>query len=117
VVVIGRQYRSYWRIQPEPETFQVSVAQGARIDAHADPHLQALAIRELKRFNRMTGINLAGFDFLFSSDAHPPTPLFLEINYFFGRTGLGGTDAFYKILTAEIHDWLATHGLRVKSRS
>jgi ribosomal protein S6--L-glutamate ligase len=30
----------------------------------------------------------------------------LEINYFFGRRGLGGSNAFYEILTSEIDNWL-----------
>jgi ribosomal protein S6--L-glutamate ligase len=114
-VVIGRRYLSYWRIQPQPEAFQVSLAKGARIDTHADPQLQALAIHALKRFNEITRINLAGFDFLFSTDPLQSDPYFLEVNYYFGRTGLGGTEAYYRILTAEIHDWLASHGLRVKT--
>jgi ribosomal protein S6--L-glutamate ligase len=32
----------------------------------------------------------------------------LEINYFFGRRGLGGSDAFYEILKSEIDNWLST---------
>ena len=35
----------------------------------------------------------------------------LEINYFFGRRGLGGSDAYYEILNREIHNWLE-HVLR-----
>jgi ribosomal protein S6--L-glutamate ligase len=31
----------------------------------------------------------------------------LEINYFFGRRGLGGSDAFYEILKREINTWLS----------
>ena len=30
----------------------------------------------------------------------------LEINYFFGRKGLGGSDAYYEILNEEIDKWL-----------
>jgi ribosomal protein S6--L-glutamate ligase len=33
--------------------------------------------------------------------------MLLEINYFFGRRGLGGSEAYYKILLAEIQVWLA----------
>jgi ribosomal protein S6--L-glutamate ligase len=33
-------------------------------------------------------------------------PLLLEINYFFGRIGLGGSETFYRILRKEIHKWL-----------
>jgi len=53
-----------------------------------------------------TGINLAGVDVIFSSDRDDPAPMLLEINYFFGRKGLGGSEAYYKILQAEIQAWL-----------
>lgn len=57
------------------------------------------------RFCEKTGINLAGVDLLFPSD-RTLDPLFLEINYFFGRRGLGGSDRWYAILNAEIETWL-----------
>jgi ribosomal protein S6--L-glutamate ligase len=30
----------------------------------------------------------------------------LEINYFFGRRGLGGSEPFYRIFTEEVDKWL-----------
>ena len=33
-------------------------------------------------------------------------PLFLEINYFFGRSGLGGSEKYYEILTEQIQKWI-----------
>jgi ribosomal protein S6--L-glutamate ligase len=60
---------------------------------------------------------LAGFDFIFDERtlaAGRVEPLMLEINYYFGRTGLGGSEAFYKILTAEVDHWLAGLGLQRK---
>jgi len=50
---------------------------------------------------------MAGFDLLFSSERKNRTPLFLEINYYFGRRGLGGSERFYEILNTEITKWLA----------
>ena len=58
-----------------------------------------------------TGINLAAFDILFTSDAaiaSPDTPIFLEINYFFGRQGIGGSEGLYELLREGISDWLAS---------
>jgi ribosomal protein S6--L-glutamate ligase len=46
-----------------------------------------------------------------------PQPLFLEINYFFGRAGLGGSERFYDMLQTEIDNWLAGLGLQVIRRS
>jgi ribosomal protein S6--L-glutamate ligase len=62
----------------------------------------------VKNLCKKTGINLAGFDVIFAPVKEYTKPLMLEINYFFGRRGLGGSDAFYEILSREIHNWLET---------
>ena len=59
-----------------------------------------------------THINLAGVDILFSSEESRPVPLFLEINYFFGRQGIGGSEAYYALLVEQIHRWIADQKLR-----
>lgn len=111
VVVIGQQYVSYWRVQPKSGRFWTGLAQGARIDAAADPELQAWAVAEVRDFCRITGINLAGFDILFADTPGGPQMYFLEINYFFGRKGLGGSEAYYRLLIREIDNWLKANGL------
>lgn len=103
VAVIGNRFISYWRVQNDPDSFYSNLSKGAAIDHVSDPKLQETAIRALKSFCKETKINLAGFDFLFSSD---DKPLFLEINYFFGRQGLGGSEKFYQILDEEIRNWI-----------
>ena len=62
-------------------------------------------------FCRRTGIDLAGLDVIFDVEANPPKPLLLEINYYFGRVGLGGADAYHRILAAEIRTWLDRIGV------
>jgi ribosomal protein S6--L-glutamate ligase len=81
------------------------------IDHDSEPHLQRNAVKSVKNFCSQTRINLAGFDILFSSQTKVNTPLFLEINYFFGRQGLGGSEKFYDILTKEIMKWIESLGL------
>ena len=98
VVVIGQTVISYWRIQKNTESFVTNIAKGAVIDADADPDMQAAAVKSVKEFCCLAGINLAGFDVIFSSEVEIKTPLFLELNYFFGRRGLGGSERFYQIL-------------------
>jgi len=107
VCVIGRRYFAYWRIQKDKKRFGTSLAQGAVINTVSDPHLMNAGIKATQVFCRQTGINLAGFDFIFAAHEASPQPLFLEINYFFGRTGLGGSQAFYAILEEEIQSWIA----------
>ncbi len=111
VVVIGQKIISYWRVQKNQDTFCTSITKGAHIDHCSDPDLQRAACAEAENFCKNTGINLAGFDFLFSEEDAGAAPFFLEINYFFGREGLGGSDNYYKILIKEIKKWLNSIGL------
>jgi ribosomal protein S6--L-glutamate ligase len=106
VVVIGTCYQSYWRIQDDPDKFTTSLSTGARIDHEEDPDLREKAIHAVQTFCQKTSINLAGFDLLFSTKENPEVPLFLEINYFFGRRGLGGSERFYKLLEDAIKAWI-----------
>jgi ribosomal protein S6--L-glutamate ligase len=109
VVVIHRKYVSYWRRQESQTDFYTNIKKGAFVDADKDPLLQEKAVTMATTFCSQSGINLAGFDFLFSETALQEgriEPLFLEINYFFGRKGLGGSAAYYKILQQEIDNWV-----------
>jgi ribosomal protein S6--L-glutamate ligase len=105
VAVIGQKMISYWRVQKDTEKFCSNLSKGAVIDSDSDPEIQAKAVAAVRWFCEKTGINLAGFDLLFSQDGEK-TPLFIEINYFFGRQGLGGSERFYDILTQEIGKWI-----------
>jgi ribosomal protein S6--L-glutamate ligase len=105
IVVIGTRRISYWRIHPHGASL-VNLSRGAAIDHCAFPELKARGESAVDAFCRKTGINLAGFDLIFRSEEEAPVPLFLEINYFFGRRGLGGSAAFLDILAAEIRNWL-----------
>ena len=117
VVVIGQQYLSYWRVQADNEEFLSGVAQGAQIDSAAEPDLQARAVRAVRAFCQMTDINLAGFDLLFTVTPGTSEMYFLEINYFFGRKGLGGSEAYYRILLDEIECWLKKNGLVLTAKN
>jgi ribosomal protein S6--L-glutamate ligase len=109
VVVTGRELFSYWRVMASENAPLANLACGGAIDHGSDGHLMAAAEKATTAFCRKTGINLAGFDFLFCTDpavADPQTPLFLEINYFFGRRGLWGSEAYYQRLQRAIDHWL-----------
>jgi ribosomal protein S6--L-glutamate ligase len=117
VAVIGQTQIAYWRIQDNPAIFGTSLANGARIDTQSDPNLRQKALSLSLSFCQRSRINLAGFDFIFDSSGRAGNdlqPLFLEINYFFGRTGLGGSARFYGMLQTEIDNWLAAVGLSVR---
>jgi ribosomal protein S6--L-glutamate ligase len=106
VVVIGRRYLSYWRIQQEKGGFYTNLGRGAVIDADAEPQLQHKAVALVKQICHKTGINLAGLDVIFPAEIDDPDPMLLEVNYFFGRKGLGGSQAYYQILLDEIQSWI-----------
>jgi ribosomal protein S6--L-glutamate ligase len=108
VAVIGKTQRTYWKIQDTPERFHSNLVSGARIDHHADPEKQCRGRLLTERFSKCCGINLAGFDIIFSENDPDPSPLMLELNYFFGRKGLGGSEAYYKLLIDEIDRWIET---------
>jgi ribosomal protein S6--L-glutamate ligase len=108
VVVLFDTFYAYWRVQPDPELFLTNQSQGAQIVHQGDDPLKQRAIAAVQGFCRQTGINLAGFDILFSRNKNPGTPLFLEINYYFGRKGLGGSLRFYDLLQGAVDRWLAT---------
>ena len=111
VVIIGQRVISYWRIQENKDGFYSNLNKGAVIDSEAEPGLQHKAVALTRYLCQKTGINLAGFDVIFSSENSDPDPMLLEINYFFGRKGLGGSENYYRILLAEIRNWLARRNL------
>jgi len=114
VVIIGGQFFAYWRIQNDVDVFHDNISKGAIIDIDGDPHLQRLGIELVKYFCNKTKINLAGFDVIFSTHSEKATPMLLEINYFFGRKGLGGSQVYYNILQKEIINWLNYLDLPIK---
>jgi len=115
VVVAGQTIVSYWRVQEKKDRFYSSLAKGAVVDAASGSVQRKVAEKAVEQFCSETGINLAGFDLIFSTLSGTETdrqePLFLEINYFFGRKGLGGSEKFYALLRSEVEKWLAGLGL------
>jgi ribosomal protein S6--L-glutamate ligase len=101
VVVIGSQVSSYWR---RAQGFLHNVARGGEIDTESDQALQEAGREKVRQFCRRSGINLAAFDLVFP--AGETEPVFLEINYTFGRTGLGGSERFYTLLQNAVDQWL-----------
>ena len=105
VVVIGPDMYPYWRVQEGGEGFYTNLAKGATIDRASSPDLMTKACRSLQPFCHDTGINLAGFDFIFNEKEKDPEPLFLEINYGFRTRGLGGPDSYLMLLEKAVREW------------
>jgi ribosomal protein S6--L-glutamate ligase len=112
VAVIGDRLYSYWRIQPDSSRFLTNINAGGIIDHGSDPCLQDKGRKAVSAFCHRTGINLAGIDLLFVGKDPDRDPLFLEINYYFGRKGLGGSQRYYPLLTAAVDRWLSRVNLK-----
>jgi ribosomal protein S6--L-glutamate ligase len=107
VVVLYDQLLAYWRVQADPGKIQTNLSEGGEIDFKSDPRLRHGGVEAVRRFCRRSGINLAGFDMVFNRDQDPALPQFLEINYYFGRKGLGGSLRFYELFQQAADRWLA----------
>ena len=87
-----------------------TISRGAIIDHNWRPELREKGKKYSKDLSQKTGINLAAIDFVFDESGEDPEPFFLEINYFFGRRGIGGSERYYSLLFAALQDWLQQKG-------
>ncbi|MCP4575753.1 MAG: hypothetical protein GY846_05670 [Deltaproteobacteria bacterium] len=114
-VIMGNRILTYWKRPAGPGQIITTISKGALIDHEWRPDLQEKGKNQARVLAKRTGINLAAVDFVFPFSKKDPEPLFLEINYYFGRRGLGGMDAYYRLLFRAIQDWLKAIGLNPKA--
>jgi len=114
-VIMGNQILTYWKRPAKAGQIITTIRKGALIDHEWRPELQEKGKKQARVLSKRTGINLAAVDFVFPLSETAPEPLFLEINYYFGRRGLGGMDAYYQLLFRAIQDWLEGIGLNPKT--
>ena len=110
-VIMGNQILTYWKRPAKSGQVITTISKGALIDHEWQPELQEKGKNQARVLAKRTGINLAAVDFVFPLSEPAPEPLFLEINYYFGRRGLGGMDAYYRLLFRAIQDWIKGIGL------
>jgi ribosomal protein S6--L-glutamate ligase len=110
VVVIGKTTHAYWRCQLKPGEFRNNVGRGAVIDYKIDPRLRDEGVGCVEYFCDKSGINLAAFDVLFDRSQNSSKPLLSEINFLFGRKGLGGSPRFYNLLNEAVRQWIDSLG-------
>ena len=100
VVVVGAKMVSYFRVGGG--NFYNNVCRGGRMRTEIFPELQERGMAAVARLCHLAGINFAGFDLMFA-DAGPP--IFIEINFNFGRKGLGGTPGFRRLFKEAVNLW------------
>ena len=106
VVIVGSRLITYWKRAQRPGQMITTISRGAKIDREWRFDLQEKARIEAEGLAAATGMNLAAIDFVFDLTQPDPQPLFLEINYIFGRRGLGGSMRFYRLLSHALQEWL-----------
>lgn len=111
VVIIGKRIISYWKRPRESGQVITTISRGAVIDHQWKLDLQEKGGAKAHVLAEKTGINLAAVDFVFPLSEKDPEPFFLEINYYFGRRGLGGSKKYYKLLYQAVRDWLVEEDL------
>ena len=110
-VVIGKRVITYWKRPSKPGQEITTISRGAIIDHDWQPDLQEKGKVHALLLSDKTGINLAAIDFVFPLAEKDPDPLILEINYYFGRRGLGGSENYYSLLYEAVQEWLSEIGL------
>ena len=114
-VIMGKRIITYWKLPAKPGQLITTISRGAIIDHHRQPQLQKKGKELALILSGKTGINLAAIDFVFQMSKEDPPPFFLEINYSFGRRGLGGMEKYYQMLYGAIENWLEENKLSRKS--
>jgi ribosomal protein S6--L-glutamate ligase len=108
VVVLHDRLLSYWRVQRDPQKFLTNLSAGGTMELNSDRQLLEKAEDLVHLFCKQTGVNLAGIDLIFDQNDTSKQPLFLEINYWFGRRFFGSSEAYYGKLKKAVKRWLAS---------
>jgi len=109
-VVLNKRIITYWKKADPSHGFIATVSHGSNVDKKWKPELQEKGRAQAEWICEKTGINLAAFDFVFNPDHPDPQPFILEINYYFGRRGLGGSLRYYRLLLKAVQEWLKEKG-------
>jgi len=100
VVIYGDRAISYFRVGGGQ--FYNNVCRGGRIDHDLCPEKRGVGMQAVLDFSRRAAIDVAGFDLMFPDHG---SPLFIEINFHFGRKGLGGLSGHQKHLWHAVDQW------------
>lgn len=102
VVLMGSRVKSYFRVGGD--SFYNNVSKGARVDHGLQPDKQGEGRRLAIKVARKTRIDLGAFDIMFPVGGGPP--LVVEINFQFGRKGLGGLRGYERMFHSAVREWM-----------
>ncbi len=100
VVLYGDRTVSYFRVGGGQ--FYNNVCRGGRIEHDLRPAKSQIGRQAVLAFSRRAAIDIAGFDLMFSDEG---SPFFIEINFHFGRKGLGGFSGHQDHLLQAFRRW------------
>jgi ribosomal protein S6--L-glutamate ligase len=100
---MGNQIKSYFRIGGE--SFYNNVSKGAKIDYDLLPEKQKQGVDLALVLAKKARIDIAAFDIMFPEGGGPP--VVIEINFLFGRKGLGGLKGYEGMYRQAIDGWIA----------
>ena len=109
-VALENRIITYWKRPLLPESPITTVSRNAFVDKDWRKDLQARGRVQTRILSQKTGINVAAVDYVFHLGDPDPQPLILEINYYFGRRGLGGLLNYYRLLLEALQEWLQKKG-------
>lgn len=100
VVVYGDRTVSYFRVGDG--RFYNNLCRGGRLDRELCPGDQERGVEAVRDVCCRAGIDIAGFDLMFPDEG---PPVFVEINFHFGRKGLGGTAGHRRYVREAVDAW------------
>lgn len=106
VIFLGSHVDAFWRQAPDGE-FRSNLSQGGRMDRRTGQDKLDQAVRLALKLKKLAGLDLAAVDLL----PGPQGPLLLEINFYFGRHALGGSEKYWRLYLDAAREWLAELGL------
>ncbi len=107
VVLLGDGHKAYWRHGAKGQ-WRSNISQNGTADFDTRPEDMAAGVGLARRLADAAGLDMAGVDVLVPPDR---PPMLLEVNFFFGRSALGGTDAFLQMHLEAARRWLTGRGI------
>ncbi len=110
VVLLGTDCLAYWH-EPAPGEFRANLSQGGGWTSEGPAAELQAGLALARRLQAAAGMDVAGVDVIF-----PPggEALLLEVNFYFGRQGLGGSENYLSLYLQSVRAWLSGLGLEPK---
>jgi ribosomal protein S6--L-glutamate ligase len=109
-VLLENRIITYWKRPVMQGSLITTISRNAIVDKEWRKDLQEKGRVQTEIFRQRTRIDVAAIDYVFHMKDPEPQPLILEVNYYFGRGGLGGSLNYYRLLFEALQEWLQKNG-------